>query len=96
MYVRLVRFTFGPGKQAAAQSLADDLVPAISAQPGCHGVTFFGDDADGEYGLFVLWESRENADDAAAVIRPQLNEGLAGNAQAPPEARLFKVIEPAS
>ena len=33
MYVRLVRFSFGPGKQAEAQALADDLAPK-SRGPG--------------------------------------------------------------
>ena len=50
MFVRLVRFSFGPGKQAAAQNLANDLVPAIQARPGCQAVTFFGDDQ-----IFFQW-----------------------------------------
>jgi len=59
MYARLVRFSFGPGKQAEAQAIADDLAPLIAAQPGCGGVTVFGDDDTGDYGLFVFWNSRE-------------------------------------
>ncbi len=94
MFVRLVRFSFGQGKQAAAQDLADDVVPAIRARPGCQAVTFFGDDSDGEYGLYVLWTSQEDADAAAAVISPLLQQGLAGNVQGPPAIRLFQVIEP--
>ena len=93
MYVRLVRFTFGPGKQDAARNLASDLVPAISSQPGCKGVTCFGDDSQGEYGLFVLWDSRENADSATGIIGPKLQQHLAGNVQSPPDIRLFEVLE---
>ena len=93
MFVRLVRFSFGAGKHEAAQNLAGKLVPAISVQPGCRSAVFFGDASDGDYGLYVLWDTQENADAAAAVIRPQLNVGLAGNAQAPPDVRLFEVIE---
>jgi len=96
MFVRLVRFSFGPGKQAAAQDLADDLVPAIRARPGCQAVTFFGDDSDGEYGLYVLWATQADADSAAAVISPRLQQGLAGNVQGPQVIRLFQVIEPAT
>ena len=92
MYARLVRFSFGPGKHAAAQALADDLAPRIAAQPGCHAVTVFGDDSDGQYGIFVLWDSQANADAAAQVIRPQLQAHLVGNVQGPPEARLFEVL----
>ncbi len=92
MYVRLVRFTFGPGKRAEAQSLADDLVPAIRAQPGCEDVVAFGDESDGEYGLYVRWDSREHADAAAGVIGPQLQQHLSGNAQGAPDIRLFEVL----
>ncbi len=92
MFVRLVRFAFGPGKHSAAEDLANKLISTISAREGCQDVTFFGDSSDGEYGLYVLWDSQENADAAAAVIRPQLNEGLAGNALGPPDVRLFEVI----
>src|SRR5919201_586045 len=92
MYARLVRFSFGPGKRAEAQALADDLAPQIASQPGCESVTVFGDDTDGEYGIFVLWESEDHAETAAGVIRPKLNEHLAGNVQGPPEARLFEVF----
>ena len=92
MYARLVRFTLGPGQRAVAQALAGDLVPLISSQPGCHGVTAFGDDSDGEYGLFVLWDSQENAESASHIVRPKLDEHLSGVAKAPPDARLFEVI----
>ena len=93
MYVRLVRFAFGTGKHPAAEELARTIVPAINALKGCKSVTFFGDAADGEYGLVVLWESQEDADAAAQVIGPQLQQGLAGNVQGPPDIRLFEVIE---
>jgi hypothetical protein len=93
MYVRLVRFGFGPGKQGAAQNLANDLVPAISARPGCGGATFFGDNTSGEYGLYVVWDSQENADAAAAVIGPKLSQHLAGNVLRPAEIHLFEVLK---
>lgn len=92
MYARLVRFSLGTGRQAVAQALADDLAPRIASRPGCGGVTVFGDDSDGEYGIFVLWDSQTSASAAASVIRPILDRHLAGNVQAPPEARLFEVI----
>ena len=53
MYVRLVRFSFGPGKEQAIHELATDLIPAISAQPGCQEALCFGDTASGDCGLFV-------------------------------------------
>ena len=94
MYLRLVTFQFGEAGRSKAEELAGDLGPAISSQKGCRGVTFFGDDSEGEYGLFVLWESTEAADAAATVIGPRLQQHLSGNAKAPPSIRLYQVIEP--
>ena len=92
MYARLVRFSFGPGKYAEAQAIADNIAPRIASQPGCEGVTVFGDDSDGEYGLFVLWDSEEHANAAAQIIRPILDRHLSEHSKGPPDARLFKVI----
>jgi quinol monooxygenase YgiN len=92
MYVRLVRFSLLPGKSAAAQAIASELAPFISSQPGCKNVIVFGNDTDGESGLFVVWDSEANANAAAKVIRPKLDAHLAGNAQGAPDARLFKVL----
>ena len=92
MYARLVRFSFGPGKSAEAQAVADEMGPLIAAQPGCKSVTVFGDDSDGEYGIFVLWDTADNANTAAGLMRPKLDEHLSGHVQRPPETRLFQVI----
>jgi len=95
MYVRVVRFTFGPGKEEAINELAHDLIPAVSALTGCQGAICFGDKASGEYGLFVQWDSQDHADAASEVIRPRLLHHLAGNIQGPPDMRLFEVIQSA-
>lgn len=92
MYARLVRFSLGGGRREMAQELANDLVPRIASRPGCERVTVFGDYAEGEYGIFVLWDSQADADAAAAVIHPVLEQHLAGNVQAPPDRRLFAVL----
>ena len=92
MYARLVRFSAGPGFGARAQDLASELGPLISVQPGCQAVTVFGDGSDGVYGIYVLWDTQENADAAAGVVRPRLNEHLAGHVNSPPETRLFDVL----
>ena len=48
----------------------------------------------GSMGSSSLWETKEDADAASAVIRPRLQQGLTGNAQGPPDIRLFDVTEP--
>ena len=60
--------------------------------PGCQSVTTFGDAENGEYGIFVLWDSEDEGNAAARVIRPKLDEHLAGYLQGPLDARLFKVL----
>ena len=92
MYARLVRFSLGGGAGEKAQALADELAPLIAVQPGCQDVTVFGDHGDGQYGIYVLWDTQEHADVAAGVVRPRLEEHLAGNVTAPPETRLFEVL----
>jgi heme-degrading monooxygenase HmoA len=92
MYARLVRFSIEPGNETTAQKLAEELGPLISVQPGCQAVTVFGDRGEGEYGVYVLWDTQEHADTAAGIVRPRLNEHLAGIAKAPPETRLFEVL----
>ena len=92
MYVRLVRLAFQPGREEVAQRMGEHLVSHIGSQPGCLGVTCFGDAETSEYGLYVRWETREAADAAAPIIRPQLDTFLAGNAVRPPEIGLYEVI----
>lgn len=92
MFARLVRFTLALGSEMKAQKLADELTPLIAAQPGCQAVTIFGDPVDGQYGIYVLWDTQEHADAAAGLVRPQLDKHLAGSVTAPPEPRLFQVL----
>ena len=55
-------------------------------------VTVFGDHSDGQYGIFVLWHSEDDANTAAGVIRPKLDEHFSANVQGPPETPLFEVM----
>jgi quinol monooxygenase YgiN len=92
MYLRLVRFNIGSGNRAIAQGIADDLVPQITAQHGCASASVFGDDASGDFGLAVFWESTADAEAAAKVISPQLQEKLAGHVVGAPDMNLFEVL----
>ena len=94
MYVRLVMFTLGPGERSTAEKLADELVPAIKAQKGCNTCKFITDDEVGEYGIVVLWDSKEDAEAAAGVIGPRLQTALADIVKGPPSIRLYQVYEP--
>ena len=69
-------------------------MPKIQAQPGCRSVTSFGDEARGEYGMAVLWESTEASLAGKSVIGPQLSKHLADNnaSERPFSTELFEVL----
>ena len=94
MYVRIVRFTLEPGSRSTAEKLADEIVPAIRAQNGCNKCLFLTDDDAGDYGFIVLWDSKEDAGAAAAVIGPRLTKALADITEVPDSRQLFEVYEP--
>ena len=93
MNIRLVQFSLGPGKRSAAEKIADKVVPAIRARPGCERAEFFADNEAGDYGILVLWTSKQAADSASSVIGPILMPALA-EAKAESSIRLFDVYEP--
>lgn len=93
MNLRLVQFSLGTGQGNTAKAIADKVVPAIRAQQGCDRCEFFADSETGDYGLIVLWASKEAADAAAAVIGPVLRPALAA-AKASPDIRLFDIYDP--
>lgn len=99
MYARLNMFSIGAGKRAAAEKLVNDFAPVFKTQKGFKGVTFFGDDAAGEYGSFSLWDTRQDAEAANAAMLPQLQRALAGaglQIQGTPVRRIAEVVEPKS
>ncbi len=96
MYARIVLFTLGSGMRSTAEKIADELIPAIKAQQGCDAAMSLIDDEAGEYGLVVLWASKEDAEVAAKVMGPRLRSALEGVATEPPTIRLMEVYEPAA
>ncbi len=94
MYARMVRFTVEPGMRSMAETLIEGANTLYNALKGFKHVTYFGDVAAGEYGAFSLWESKEDAEDAAIALNPKLEEALNGVSKGPPTFQLFEVIEP--
>lgn len=72
MYATLLTLTLGPGMRSAGEKLADQFAPALRAMQGFKTVTYFGDETTGEYGSLTLWETKEDAEAAAAVTGPKL------------------------
>ncbi len=94
MYVRLVQFSLGSGKRSEAEAIADQIVPAIRGREGCERCEFITDDAAGEYGILVLWESLPAAKAAYEVINPMLQLALSRAGAQGTSLRMFEVYEP--
>ena len=94
MYIRLAQFSLGSGKRSAAEAIADKIVPAIRARKGCERCEFIADDAAGDYGIVVLWASKEAADASYEVINPMLQPALSEAGAKGTSIRLFEVYEP--
>jgi len=94
MYAQLVMLTLGPGMRSTGEKLADQFAPALKTLKGFKRVTFLGDEAVGEYGSLSLWESKEDVEAAAAVLRPKLEQAVSGIVKAPPTRKFFEVYEP--
>lgn len=94
MYATLLALALGPGTRSAGEKLADQFAPALKTMKGFKGVTFFGDETTGDYGSLTLWETKEDAEAAAAVTGPKLEQAVSGIVKAPPTRRFFEVYEP--
>ena len=96
MYARLVTFKLGPGKRSEAEKLLETFDPKIRARNGFKSLTFLGDDAIGEYGGLMVWNSKADAGAAFEALYPQLGKALTGIAQGPPTNHLYEVLEPSA
>jgi heme-degrading monooxygenase HmoA len=94
MYARLVIFEVGPGKHSTIEDLVEEFDALYRSQKGFRHVFIIGDETSGEYGSFSVWESKEDAEAANAVIAPRLQEALRSLLQGPPERWGFEVLEP--
>ena len=93
-YARLTLFTLGPGTRAAAEALADEMLPQVRALPGSEGVTFLVDEENGEYGAFLLWDTKEHAEAAKEKMIPILMSKIGETIKGTPSLTLFEVYEP--
>lgn len=93
MYVRITTFKIGPGKREEAIEVAKQIDPVIRSQKGASQLSFFGDNATGEYGGMVFWDTKEDSEAGFSVIFPQVQQLLQGKVQEPPKTGLYEVID---
>ena len=94
MFVSLNLITIGTQMRSTAEKIADQGLSTVKTLKGFRGVTFFGDVTVGEYGSLSVWESKEDAEAAAAVMGPKVEGAVKGIATAPPTRRIYELYEP--
>jgi heme-degrading monooxygenase HmoA len=94
MYAVLTTFNLGPGMRSAAEKSVDQSNPVIKKLKGFKGATYFGDVEVGEYHSLVIWESKENAEAARAIMAPKVQEAAGSILKAPPTRKVFEVYKP--
>ena len=94
MYAQLVMFTLGQGMRTEAESIADKFNALHKDIKGFKNATFLGDYANGNYGSLTIWETLEDLQAAADILRPKLQEALSGIAKGEPTVQIFEVYEP--
>lgn len=94
MYARLVTLALEPGSLSMAEDLADRAGSIMKTLEGFEDVTFFSNDAAGEYGSFSLWHTKANAEAVSQVTDLHIREAVGKIMKQPPAVHIFQVYEP--
>ncbi len=86
-------FALGPGMRSKVEEIASEMIPKVKAQKGFKSINFLGDDETGEYGAYILWETKEDGEAGKEALFPILQSKLTGIAKGPPTLKLFEVFE---
>ena len=63
--------------------------PKVTVRKGFKSANFLGDDEAGEYGAFILWETKQDAEAAKEALFPVLQSKSTGIAKGQPTLKLF-------
>ena len=94
MYARILTLELGPNMRAAGMNLAERWLAGVATLPGFVDAHFFGDEDTGEYGVFSLWQTREDAERAGEHRPESVEEELLRQLKKPAQLRIFEVYEP--
>ena len=94
MIARLLLMDFGTGIRSSGEKIADQFAGIYKTMKGFKDSTFFVNYETGECGTLSLWESKEDCEAAAAIMRPKLMEAAGSILKGPPTAKMFEVYQP--
>jgi len=96
MYATLTTLQLGPGMRSAGEKTADQSASLLKNLKGFKSATFFADDEIGQYLSLNVWETKEDAEAAWAIIGPKMQEAIGSILKAPPTRQVFELYEPKS
>ena len=94
MHALLTSIYLGLRTQKAAEAVADEVAPVFESLKGFRSATFFGDNTSGEYGVFTIWDTKEDSEAVSAVVVPVLRQALGDLLKSPPTLRAYEIYEP--
>ncbi len=94
MYAQLFTFKMGPDMRPTAEQIADQSNSGYKAMKGFKSAIFLGEDQSGEYGALSIWESKEDLEAAAELMRSKTDEAIGDLIKEPPIRKVFEVYEP--
>lgn len=96
MYARFATFLLGEGQRAEAEAVAAQIEKVMKGLKGFKSVTFVADESIGEYGIFSVWASKEEADEAGEYLNSHFQGALGEDYEPPTTLRVYEVFEPVS
>ncbi len=94
MFARLITFKLKSPDRPKMEQISGKLVPSIRIRQGFRGIHYFADDKNAKYGAFILWASKDYADESFDDNYPKLLDALEGLLKEEPEQELFEIVEP--
>ncbi|MEZ5538289.1 MAG: antibiotic biosynthesis monooxygenase [Thiolinea sp.] len=92
-YARLITFNLDAGQRAFAEGIADKFAAMLQSQQGFLSISFFIDEASGEYASISHWETKADAEKSYQSSAPRLQEATAGMLKSSPTFKLYEVYE---
>ena len=86
--------TLDAGKRPFAEGVADQGVAFVQQQPGFQQNIFFIDESRDLYGAVGVWDSREAAEAADAVLRPGFVQAFGEHLKGQITTAFYELYEP--
>jgi len=96
MYATFTMINLGPGMRQEAEKIANQFAPVNRSLKGFIRYNYFGDVETGDYGSLILYESKEDAENALATIGPEMKKTAGDIVKGEPIRRVFEIYEPTS